>query len=531
MKNNILNIVFLAIVAFPLKGWTQEENKQSNATPIVLETQYNLVKKQQELYRVNPAYLHQDKAKDQTEIYSFYQKQKYKNDYNPLKGKQFKTYGLGANWLNVIDTTASFLGSVAVSKGNQDQIYAQAMRLGDAYGPYGLVHKKIADYTFQYYDLSARYSQVFNQLAFGVHLYYKGDYAYSQTDPRAKDITSWFGINAGTKYNWSDKHEVGLSAGYEIHNQHIALDVWKGNVKQQFFLLRGFGMYDHQHKDHVFSKKRLYKQHTTSISASAGLWKKNPFSVDFLFQTEIRNLKTEEETTINLYELTSYNYLPEVKFNYVLSRKWQAQLQLSAQLTSLKGKENRYSYNRVNDDFSGVYDYVKIGEIKPYVLDENQYRIGVSTTYRHSQFWLYSLGLSYQKDSYDEYYKQTLFKSQLDKQTPKAEAKVLYQKPKYQIGVGVSFEAQKSQKAFTQQDTTFQSLYKEIYLPAFRYRAMDKNYLTVELDYMYSLKERQQIGARFTLGKLWADKSELILNDQAYKIRAHQVYMSLYFQF
>ena len=155
----------------------------------------------------------------------------------------------------------------------------------------------------------------------------------------------------------------------------------------------------------------------------------------------------------------------------------------------------------------------------------------MSITYRHSQFWLYSLGVSYQKDSYDEYYKQTLFKSQLDKKTPKAEAKVLYQKQKYQVGVGVSFEAQKSQKAFTQEDTTFQSLYQEIYLPAFRYRTMDKNYLTLELDYIYSIKERQQIGARFTLGKLWADKSELILNDQAYKVRAHQVYMSLYFQF
>ncbi|AJH15279.1 hypothetical protein MODO_0968 [Myroides odoratimimus] len=33
-------------------------------------------------------------------------------------------------------------------------------------------------------------------------------------------------------------------------------------------------------------------------------------------------------------------------------------------MTTLKEKENRYSYNRVNDDFSGVYDYVKKGEIK-----------------------------------------------------------------------------------------------------------------------------------------------------------------------
>lgn len=512
-------------------GWAQQYNQAKGSVPVILESEYDLTREQEQWYKVNPAYLSNKNAKDQTELYSFYQNKHHMEAYNPLKGNQLKTYGVGANWLHSIDTTATFLGTVTVSKGNQNQVYAQAMIQGDAYGPYRLVHKKTADYTYQNYDVSARYAKAFNRLSTGVYLYYKGDYAYSQTDPRAKDIASWFGIGLGAKYDWAKKHQIGFGAGYEMHSQHIELDVWKGNVKQQFFLLRGFGMYDHQHKDHVFSKKRLYKQNSTSINASIVLWKNNPFSIDFSGDASVSKMKTEEETTINLHELTTHIYRPEVKLNYILSSKWKAQVAFSAELASLKGKENRYNYSKVNEDFSGVYDYVKIGEVSPYVLKQNQYTAGIAMTYRHNSNWLYNFRASYHQENFEEYYKQTLFRSDIQKQTPGLEAKILYQKHKYQFGLTTSFETEKSQKAFTQEDTSYQSMYQEIYLPSFMYQVVDKNYFSVGVDYTYALRNQQQIGVKVVYSKLWGDKSKLKLTTEEYRINVDQVYLNLYYQF
>lgn len=482
-------------------------------------------------YRINPAYLNENGlGVSQTHIETFYQDVKENKDYQILKGQAFRAYGLQAHWLTPIDSTANFLGEVRFAKGNQKGVYANTMRLSDDYGPYLLLNKKASDFNFQQYDVRGAYNKRFAKMTWGLQLYYTGDYAYKQTDPRAKAIASWFGLQLGGKYNFSTQHDVGINTTYVLHTQHIELDVWKGNMKQQFLLLRGFGMYDHDHKDQVFAKKRAYKQQQVELNIMASLWKKRRLTVDFLLDGALKKMKTEEESTINLYQLTTTTLQAQMKVNYTLAPSWQTGIEWSYDQQHLAGQENRYSYQRVNSDYSGVYDYVKIGAIKPYTLENETWRVAWKWRYTLNQQWNYQLGIQYTQTSFDERYKGTTFRTRLEKNKPGLVLNLNYSKNKHRLAVGFQFESEKSSKAYAQKDSSYESLYDEVYYPMFVYQSMDKTIGSMALDYSYQLKENQRLGLKVGFSKIEANKTKLKAVE-AFGLDANLFSIQGYYQF
>ncbi|WP_410879367.1 DUF6850 family outer membrane beta-barrel protein [Myroides sp. DW712] len=482
-------------------------------------------------YVWNPAYLNKEKIHtSQTQITTFYQDFKEKKSYNILKGKEFSAYGLQAHWFTPIDTTANFLGQVRFAKGNQEDVYANTMRLSEAYGPYLLLHKKTSDFSFQHYDVRGTYSKKIAAMTWGLHLYYTGDYAYKQTDPRAKAIGSWFGVQLGGIYAVSPQHEIGISSTYEIHSQHVELDVWKGNIKQQFLLLRGFGMYDHDHKDQVFSKKRVYKQQQVDVNLMASFWKKSPLTLEVFLDGLVRKMKTEEETTINLYQLTTTVLQPQIRLHYTFTPAWQTQIKLSHMQQRLTGQENRYSYQRVNEDYSGVYDYVKIGALKPYTLEDDAWKVGWKWSYTVNQQWNYQFGIQYTQTTVDERYQGTTFRTRLEKNKPGLGLNLNYNKHKHQVCLGFQVESEKSSKADAQKDSSYESLYDEVYYPMFVYQSMDKTTWSMALNYSYQLKENQRLGVKVGFSKIEGNKTKL-KDVEAFAVEARQFSIQGYYQF
>jgi len=480
---------------------------------------------------LNPAYLNERKERGPaTYIETFYTTQSQDALYPILNGKELLTYGIKANWFTRIDSTSNFRGIIQVSKGNQKDVYANTMRLSTDYGPYGMINLKASDFKFQHYHLQGTYNKQLASTTIGGHLYYVGDYAYKQTDPRARAIAGWFGGQLGVKQDIANQHQLGVSVGYELHNQNVELDVWKGNIKQQFFLLRGFGMYDHDHKDFVFSKKRLYKQNDLQLNLNASLWRTKKVGVDLTLQGLIRKLKTEEESTINLYELTTKKFLFTAVFNYTISDVWQTQVTLFNRVKTQDGRENRYSYIRVNEDYLGVYDYVQIGSIDPYSFKEHRVGLAWNWSYLPNKRWLYQFSVQYEKNKEEERYTSTLFQTDLERNSPKIQFNVHYFNQRHQFLFSTSLEQQRISKANTTEDTSVQSLYQELYYPTFLYHSLDKNSSSVSLDYSYKIREKERLGTKIRASKLWGNQTKLDVQDKV-KVDAFFLSIQVYYQF
>lgn len=531
MKLYLKIVCFLFLGAQAMNLYAQDRQKVTQLRRISLDSTLQAEVFEPLKYAINPTYLNPTNALvSQTHIEAFYMNLTQDKQYALLNGKNATAYGIQANWFTAIDTTSSFLGAVAITKGNQNEVYGNTMRISDEYGPYLMINQKTADFKFQQYDIQGIYSKRIDAITLGTQVSYKGDYAYKQTDPRARAIASWLGWQVGGTYELSPQHEVGVSARYERHTQNVELDVWKGNIKQQFFLLRGFGMYDHDHKDHVFSKKRLYKQDRFDLNVTAALWKGHKLNVDLLLGVSRKKMKTEEETTINLYELTTTNLETQVNFKYQLTDKWQTQFEIAYADKKLKGHENRYSYQRVNEAHSGVYDYVKIGSINPYTLSDNQVSFTWYWRYLLSNTWIYQVAFNYEQTQYKEDYQSTTFQSVIEKNRPKIEMRAHYLNKKQRVYLAMRFEMEKTTKAFAQEDTSYQSLYRELYYPMFLYQSMDKNGLTFSVDYSYQIKKGQYIGTKLLVTKLWADRTKLKSLENV-KVDSGFFSANLYYQF
>ncbi|MTG98717.1 MULTISPECIES: DUF6850 family outer membrane beta-barrel protein [Myroides] len=466
----------------------------------------------------------------QTYLELFYHNQNQDKSYRIDKGKKSSEYGITARWFTPVDSTSNFFSQVVVRKGVQQDIYGFTSRVSSIYGPYQMINLKQGDYKYQNYDLSARYSKRIKNFVLGTNLTYTGDYSFKQTDPRARNISSWFSVELGSVYHLNKSFDFGLSTTYQLHRQTQELDVWKGNIKQQFFVLRGFGMIDHEHKDYVFSRKRIYTQDQFDVNLSSSLWKDRKFNIDLLLLAKSRNMKTEEQIPINLHQLKTSIISLSTVLKYYISSNWLSKINLFYQNKTLKGTENRYSYTRVNQNYSGVYDYVKIGSLQAYSLKQNRLRIQTEITYRSNNSGSYSFLLGYQNQSLNEKYKASNFRSQLDKDTFSAEIKSDYKGNKNHLTWGVIYQLENTTKALAQNDNRFSSLYNEIYYPVFLYDSLDKNMLALFVDYNYRLKGNQQIGIKVQVSKLWADSTKL-KTMQVVDINYLSAFTSLYYRF
>lgn len=529
----IINISFFYLIVNLFQGQAQE-NVFTYETKFLKSDSLSF-KEDLKLFRdnsFNPAYLQNNRYyQPQAILSTSIDYQKSKEYYSPNIGNKYKVNDIEGLWLTFINSKSSFLGVARVSKGIQDNIEWSTSPINKEYGPYQIVNQKQGNYKFQEYYISGTYSLSSSFINWGINLEYKGDYAYKQTDPRARDISSWFSAHNGFIFTINPQHELGISGKYQIHRQTIELDVWKGNIKQQFFLLRGFGMYDHDHKDYVFSKRRIYKQNLYNFNISGLLWKKNKINVELLFEYAHRNLKTEEESTINLHELSVEEWTTKLKFIYSLNKHWIIDASISNNFNQFLGKENRYSYIRVNENYPDVYDYVKIGSIKPYKLDDNLIGINANLSYFSIQNIKYQVGATYRKSKYDEKYKGTNFNSLIVKSIPGILFSLNYKFKRHSFESNFSFEKEKSTKGVANVDYNYQSLYKEVYFPNLLYQSIDKKYYQIGLNYVYLLQNRDGIGLNFVFYKESGDYSKLNLDTKNIEVNNFGYSFKLYYKF
>lgn len=482
--------------------------------------------------RLNPAYLQSNKYyQSQAILGTSIDYQKDKEYYTPNTGNKYKINSIEGAWLTFINSKSSFLGKAKTSKGIQDNIEWNTLRVYKGYGPYQIVNNKTGNYKFQQYYISGTYSLATSIINWGINLDYRGDYTYKQTDPRARNISSWFSVQNGFIFKLNPQYELGICAKYQLHRQTIELDVWKGNIKQQFFLLRGFGMYDNDHKDYVFSKKRIYKQNLYNLNISGLLWKKNKVNMEFLIDYSFRDLKTEEESTINLHELVVKEWNTRMKFIYSVHPSWIIDASIATNFKQFVGKENRYSYKRVNENYPDVYDYVKIGSVKPYQLDDSYISINTNLSYLATGYITYQVGASFRKTEFNEKYKGTNFKSLIEKSVPGIHFNVNYNGKRHNLETNFSFEQEKSKNGVANVDYNYLSLYKEVYYPNLLYGSIDKKYYQLDLNYNYRLSNRNRVGISFMFYKYSGDYSRLETDNKNLKVNNLGYSCRLYYQF
>lgn len=459
-----------------------------------------------------------------------YSTAKQSKSYLLNKGNQFKSYSLTALWNKALDKESSFLATISFDKAEQDQIFGTSMLYNQDYGPYQLYHKFKADYHFQHYNINTQYKKQVNRFTFLAGISYTGNYSFTLTEPRNKAISSWLKPKVGVEYSLTKNSQVFLTSWYQHHRQTVELDVYNGNRKRQFLLLKGFGLYDHQHKDYEFSKKRIYSANSIGVNLGADLFQTNRFSLSLGFIGSIDKLKTQELNTIVLHELKTSKTLVSGALNYKANRFLNIKLKANYYFKELLGTENRYSYVNVNQDYESVYDYIKIAQVRPYILQNKQWYLDLGLQNYLSDKFSYVLGGGYSQTNFDEQYKTTAFKTLINKQIYKGYLRLDYQNKKNRAFLSFSYQNQATTSANSYKDTDLKGLYQEVYYPNYLYEKLNKKAIELTFDYSYRLKNNNRVALNIKLDKLWSTNT---LNTSAgvFDLDYLGITTKLYYQF
>lgn len=440
-----------------------------------------------------------DKA-DRSGVEFQYQWRDIQGPYPVSQGNKTNDYGIKGYWQTVIDSSAQFIATASVHKGIEENIRFNVMRLGHLYGPYTLVNKRHADFKYQQYQLTAQYAANFKYVSWSIGADYIGDYAHTETDPRAKDISAWLGINTAARLKLPN-HQLDLAVRYQHHTKNLDLDVWQGNVKYQFLLMRGFGMYDHDFMESVFNKKRLYRQNLFEIGLGGLLFKSRKTNVILDFNWAKSALITEEQNTINLHQLATSSLSTSFVLKRILAENWRASISTIILNLDQKGTENRYSLVKVNENYSGIYDYVKIGAVQPYSLQYNQFKTVMDLEYNPDgqQFGLF---FAYGQTALEERYKGTAFYTQINKSQLELGGSYSKYYRNKEWGLAFRFQPERLRQAKNIKDTTVESMYDEVYLPQYLYNSRDQDTYSLAVSYAYSWFKKQKVGVRLRLSSI-----------------------------
>ena len=124
--------------------------------------------------------------------------------------------------------------------------------------PYVIADSVGGTYKRESYSLSGGSSLKNKNMEYALRASYQGAVSYRQVDPRPRNTVSVISINPGItfqKENW----KVGWFGEYKRYRQNVDIQVEKEGRKIYFYLLQGFGIYNHNFSGYDDNFSRIYK--------------------------------------------------------------------------------------------------------------------------------------------------------------------------------------------------------------------------------------------------------------------------------
>ena len=296
---------------------------------------------------------------------------KMTGDYQPVHGDRFKDFTVKAN--GVMKTKKGMLyGKAFFTSGMHKDVNWNILRSPEAYWPYVVADSTGGNMSYETYSLICAYSfRIAKKWDMGVWGQYKGDYAWRKTDPRIKDISSWFTLKAGAAYDLGHGYRLGFDVDYQLHLQNSEVQLFRSGQFAGFFMEYGFGMYDYIHSPIYNSMKNQVHMHSWDGNMQFFSNPTRAFRINATLGYG-RDVMTTEE---NIYKLDLYRAVTnrgKVAMSALWNTpQWGVSLIGYMDLSQRKGRENVFErYVSSTVDGVDIYDYRKIGHQDRYTMTQ-----------------------------------------------------------------------------------------------------------------------------------------------------------------
>lgn len=302
-----------------------------------------------------------------------------KGDYMPVKGNKFNDFTVRSLGYSR-SSNHLLLGKANFTTGRHGNIGWNTQRNPDLYWPYLLADSTGGNVRYETYGVMCAYSFNIKKAAVGVQGEYKGDYAFTQNDPRKENISSWFSLKAGAAMPLL-KGTISASAQYTRHRQQMKVKHFRSGQFTNFFTEYGFGMFDYIYSP-VFNYTSERRQANTWVASVAYLSDQTaPLRVLARLNYSVDVMKTEESTYhLNLYRATTNT--PQVSLGALWNNQtWGIAVLADAQKSSRHGRENLFErYVSATVDGVDVYDYRLTGHQDRYKLSITDARLSLKAS-------------------------------------------------------------------------------------------------------------------------------------------------------
>lgn len=272
-----------------------------------------------------------------------------------FEGVSGRTVAVEADGYRVVKRKNIFSGSAGYENGLNRDVKWTNVRDVELLYPYLVADSLGGNYRYETYRLSGSWSVNHKRSYFGLRIKYRGEVAYRTADPRPENTISDLNLNPGYLYSGS-RWTLGSFLDFNYYKQHVGISVEEPNRKDQFFILRGMGLYDHRFTTIESSFSRYYRAKEYQVGAHARYHK----IIDFSTKGSYSYRHTEVEEADN-----------RVPYNVGAHRiKWDATLQIPVRksLLILTGRASVYwhtgseqTYEQVvNDAQTGVMVWRKL---------------------------------------------------------------------------------------------------------------------------------------------------------------------------
>ena len=168
--------------------------------------------------------------------------------------------------------------------------------------PYLVADSIGGNYKRESYFLSGGATVRLRHIEWGIRAAYQGGVSYRQVDPRPRNTVSVIRINPGVNYN-NGKWNLGWFGEYQRYRQNVDIQVEKEGEKKYFYLLQGFGIYNHQFSGPGDTFSRIYKGNLFTTGFNINYADKYQ-STDALVSVSQNSIDATENSNRTPYQIT-----------------------------------------------------------------------------------------------------------------------------------------------------------------------------------------------------------------------------------
>ena len=230
------------------------------------------------------------------------------SDFNADNGLHLIQEGNGASALKLFsesfetDSKFHFFGKANFISDQKRNVGWRDVEDYQLLSPYLIADSIGGTYKRESYALSGGSSYRYKHMEFGIRAAYQGGVSYRQVDPRPRNTVSSLSINPGITYQ-NENLKLGWFGEYKRYRQNVDIQVEKEGRKIYFYLLQGFGLYNHNFSGLDDSFSRIYKGnlYTTGINFDYG---NKVSSTGFMLWINRNNIEAIETSNRIPYKIT-----------------------------------------------------------------------------------------------------------------------------------------------------------------------------------------------------------------------------------